>query len=52
MAKTFYEISLLWKARGEPHKAKEHLEKALLMFEETDMKLWEDKARKVLAELG
>ncbi len=46
-----YELALLFKAKGEPAKAKPHIEKALAMFEEMGMKLWIEKCEKALAEL-
>ncbi len=51
LARVHYEYASLFKARGEPEKAKEHLDIALSMFQEIGMKLWEEKARKALADL-
>ncbi|MCK5548070.1 MAG: hypothetical protein KAI64_03590, partial [Thermoplasmata archaeon] len=51
LAKTFYEYALLFKAKGEPARAKGHLEKALSMSEEMGMKLWKEKCRKALDEM-
>ncbi len=48
---THYEFALMWKAQGEPDKAKEHLEKALTEFENMGMKLWEKRAGKELKNL-
>jgi len=47
-AKTFYEYGLMWKAKGDPEKAKECLGKALSEFEHLGMKLWAEKCRKAL----
>ena len=44
----FYEYGILHKVKGEPAKAREHLEKALSMFEEMGMKLWIEKCEKAL----
>ena len=51
LARVFSEYGLMWKAKGEPAKAKEYLEKALSMFEDMGMKLWEEKCRMALEEL-
>ena len=52
LAKLFHEYGLLHKAEGKPGNAREHLEKALSMFEEMGMKLWVEKCEKALGELG
>ena len=48
LAKLHYEYALLWKAKGEPAKVHEHMEKALSEFDRMGMKLWADKCRKDL----
>ncbi|MCK4757492.1 MAG: tetratricopeptide repeat protein, partial [Thermoplasmata archaeon] len=47
-----YEYGLLFKAMGEPDKAKEHLDKALKGYTELSHKLWADKVQKALEELA
>jgi len=47
----YYEYALLFKAKGDSAKAREHLAKALAEFEEMGMKLWAEKCRKALSEL-
>ena len=47
----FYEQGLLFKAMGEPAKARELLEKALSEFQRMGMKLWVEKTEKALGEL-
>ncbi|MEW5937206.1 MAG: hypothetical protein AB1665_05240 [Candidatus Thermoplasmatota archaeon] len=37
-----------WKAKGDPAKALEYLEKALAEFERVGMKLWAEKCKKAL----
>jgi tetratricopeptide (TPR) repeat protein len=46
-----YEYGQMRRAKGEPEKAKELLERALAMSREMGMRLWAERARKVLEEL-
>jgi len=48
----FYENGIFYKAKGEPVKAKEQLEKALSEFKQMGMMFWAEKCRKALSELG
>ena len=52
LAQLSYERALLFKAKGEPNKAKEALERSFSMFEEMGMKLWAEKTQKALEELN
>ncbi|MCK4757275.1 MAG: tetratricopeptide repeat protein, partial [Thermoplasmata archaeon] len=47
-----FRYSEMYLKKGEPEKACEFMEQALAEFERMGMKLWEDKARKVLADIA
>ncbi len=49
--KLFYEYGLLWKAKGDHAKARDHLEESLKLYQELNWKLWIDKCRDALEEL-
>lgn len=48
LARLSYECGLLFKAKGEPDKAREYFENALSEFRRMDIKPWAEKARKAL----
>ncbi len=37
LGKSHYEFGIMWKAKGEPEKAREHLDKALTIFEKLNL---------------
>ena len=47
-ARVFYERGKMWKAQGDPQKAKDNYNKSLKLYEEMGMKLWAEKARERL----
>ncbi|MFO7618510.1 MAG: tetratricopeptide repeat protein [Thermoplasmata archaeon] len=52
LARLHYEHALLFRAMGDPAKARDYLDKALSDFDRMGMKLWAEKCRKALEELG